>query len=127
MIKRQPESSLAPELLSAAEISQLLGCSVRVVWKLRQHGLLPKLLRLGLGLTRWRRCGLLAWIQDGAPQPVSDWEWRAPVSLGVFQKELNRLVSRVCKAEKKLSGFCKRLDEAEQYLDDRRPVPMMSH
>ena len=76
---------------------------------------------------RWRHRELLAWIQDGTPPSVRDWEWCPPVFLGVFHKAFDRLVSRIRRAEKKLSAFCKRLEEAEQFLDDRRPVPVMSH
>jgi predicted DNA-binding transcriptional regulator AlpA len=56
--------SIEPELIDVRTVAQLLGCSVRSVWRLRDAGKIPQPLILTTGLVRWRRCSLLKWISE---------------------------------------------------------------
>lgn len=64
---RPPEAVQGkPELLTAAEVAALLGCSMRTVIRLADAGRMPRGAKLG-GLRRWRRAELAAWLDDGCP------------------------------------------------------------
>ena len=56
--------SIEPELIDVRTVAQLLGCSVRSVWRLRDRGAIPQPLILTTGLVRWRRSTLLKWISE---------------------------------------------------------------
>jgi excisionase family DNA binding protein len=53
-------------LLSAAEVSSVLGVSSRTVWRLLSTGKLPEPVRIG-GSVRWRADEIRSWIADGCP------------------------------------------------------------
>ncbi len=57
----------APLLLSAETVAELLGISIRTLWRLRAAGRLPRPVRLG-GSVRWRPEDIQAWIADGCPE-----------------------------------------------------------
>jgi predicted DNA-binding transcriptional regulator AlpA len=57
-------SEIEPELIDVRTVAQLLGCSVRTVWRLRDRGAIPQPLILTTGLVRWRRCALLRWLAE---------------------------------------------------------------
>lgn len=55
-----------PLLLSAEKLAELLGISIRTLWRLRASGKLPHPIRLG-GSVRWRACDIGDWIEAGCP------------------------------------------------------------
>jgi predicted DNA-binding transcriptional regulator AlpA len=57
----------APLLLSAEKLAQILGISIRTLWRLRAAGKLPVPIRLG-GSVRWRLADIEAWIAAGCPK-----------------------------------------------------------
>ncbi len=59
-----------PALLSAAQVSVMLGISVRTLWRLKSAGKIPTTVRVGNSV-RWRREELIAWISEGCQMPVS--------------------------------------------------------
>jgi predicted DNA-binding transcriptional regulator AlpA len=54
-------------LLSPEHLAIILGCSARMVSKLRKDRRLPKAVRLGV-LVRWRLADVRAWVQAGCRQ-----------------------------------------------------------
>ena len=52
-----------PLLLSARDLSSLLGVSTRSVWRLRDSGNLPPPIQLGR-LVRWRRAAIDRWLEE---------------------------------------------------------------
>jgi len=56
-------------LLSANQVAELLGVSVRTLWRLLSAGKLPAPVRLG-GSVRWRNADIRQWIDEGCPPPV---------------------------------------------------------
>ena len=50
-------------LLRVGEVAALLGCSVRLVWRLRSEGLLPAV-RLGPKSVRWRRETVVEYVES---------------------------------------------------------------
>ena len=63
----------APMLLNAQQVADLLGVSVRHLYKLHNSGRLPAPIRLGRAV-RWRREELQAWITAGTPNRA---RWQA--------------------------------------------------
>jgi len=59
--------------LSAADLAQRLGVSLRHVRRLDSVGKVPKPLRLGRSI-RWRMAEIQAWLEAGAPDRKS---WQA--------------------------------------------------
>lgn len=57
---------VAPEGLSAAEASRLIGVSLSHFYQLHKTGRLPLPIRLGRAV-RWRRSELMDWLAAGAP------------------------------------------------------------
>lgn len=53
-------------LLSVVEVSRLLGCSARHVYRLADAGRMPRPVKVG-ALVRWNRAAVLHWIDDGCP------------------------------------------------------------
>jgi excisionase family DNA binding protein len=51
------------KMLKADEVAELLGCSVRTVWRYRDTGELPKPLKVGQ-LVRWPMEVIEQWIQE---------------------------------------------------------------
>ena len=52
--------------ISARQLSQMLGVSLRQVWRLNAAGKLPQPIRLG-GSVRWNRDEILRWFRAGCP------------------------------------------------------------
>ncbi|MFC1794653.1 helix-turn-helix transcriptional regulator [Planctomycetota bacterium] len=52
--------------ISAKQLSQLLGVSIRQVWRLSATAKLPKNLRLG-GSVKWSRAEIIQWFEAGCP------------------------------------------------------------
>lgn len=64
-----PHAPPQANLLDVKAVAQILGCSVRHVYRLSDGGKMPKPVRLG-GLVRWRLDGpggLKEWISEGCP------------------------------------------------------------
>ena len=53
-------------LISAHELSTILGISKRTVWRLLSGKQLPAPVRIG-GSVRWRRDQICNWINEGCP------------------------------------------------------------
>jgi len=53
-------------LLNTEDVSQLLSCSKRHIFRLADSGRMPQPIRLGTAL-RWRPQELSEWIADGCP------------------------------------------------------------
>ena len=54
-------------LISVVELAELLGVSVRTVWRKESTGDIPPPVRIG-ALVRWRRSEIMQWIDDGCPK-----------------------------------------------------------
>lgn len=63
--------------ISAKQLSQLLGVSLRQVWRLNATAKLPKNIRLG-GLRKWSRAEIMQWFEAGCPDRQT-WEARKEV------------------------------------------------
>lgn len=61
-----PSTAEGDELLAAAAVAKLLGCSQRQVYRLTAAGLMPRSVRLGT-MCRWRRAEIQRWIAAGCP------------------------------------------------------------
>lgn len=46
------------EMLNDIEIADYLGCSRSTVWRYHKNGLLPPVIKLGRGLSRWSKTDL---------------------------------------------------------------------
>ena len=65
--KEKPNSVNSQSIaISAKQLSQLLGVSLRQVWRLNATGKLPRLIRIG-GSVRWNRAEVLRWFDAGCP------------------------------------------------------------
>ena len=65
--KRGPSPAPVPLLLlSAGQVAEILGCSIRHVYRLADGGRMPSPLRLG-ALVRWSRASIERWIAEGCP------------------------------------------------------------
>jgi len=53
-------------LLDVGELSRILGCSARHVYRLADAGRIPAPVKLG-ALVRWNRATVDAWIKQGCP------------------------------------------------------------
>jgi excisionase family DNA binding protein len=62
----EPRPAVDAELLNAREVGQLLGCSVRHIYRLADSGRMPRPVKLGQ-LVRWRRAEVLDWVGVGCP------------------------------------------------------------
>jgi len=54
-------------LLDVRAVAELLGCSPRTVWRLRDRGAIPAPIILARGIIRWRREALLQWLDELQP------------------------------------------------------------
>jgi len=68
------EQSMA---ISAKQLSQLLGVSLRQVWRLNATGKIPRPVRLG-GSVRFNRAEVARWFEAGCPDR-QEWEARKEV------------------------------------------------
>jgi excisionase family DNA binding protein len=57
-----------PAMLDVHAVAEMLGCSTRHVYRLRDAGQMPAPVKLG-SLLRWRAAEIEAWIEGGC-QPV---------------------------------------------------------
>ncbi|MFC1765587.1 helix-turn-helix transcriptional regulator [Planctomycetota bacterium] len=65
--------SLAQALaISARQLAEMMGVSVRQIWRLNSSGKLPKPIRLG-GSVRWNREEILNWFEAQCPD-LETWE-----------------------------------------------------
>ena len=53
-------------LLDVSQVAQILGCSMRHVYRLADGGRMPRPVKLG-ALVRWSRDSILDWIARGCP------------------------------------------------------------
>ncbi len=63
-------------LLDVQQVSTMLGCGQRSVWRFRDMGKLPAPVTLGR-LVKWRAVDMAAWIADGCPD-CRKTGWTAP-------------------------------------------------
>ncbi len=64
--EKQTNDSSQSIAISAKQLSQLLGVSLRQVWRLNATGKLPRPVRLG-GSVRWNREEIMQWFEAGCP------------------------------------------------------------
>ena len=62
----------AVELLSVKDVSRRLRISERTIWSMLSAGAMPRPLRVGSRLTRWRASDLDRWIDAGCPRNPAD-------------------------------------------------------
>ncbi|MDY7011201.1 MAG: helix-turn-helix domain-containing protein [Planctomycetota bacterium] len=62
--ERMPRET--PAMLDIQAVADLLGCSIRHVYRLSDAGLMPRPVKLG-ALVRWSRAAILDWIDKGCP------------------------------------------------------------
>lgn len=65
----QQSGSLTRSLLDVEEVSSVLHCSTRHVYRLADSGKMPQPIKLG-SLVRWSRDAIEVWINGGC-EPVS--------------------------------------------------------
>jgi len=70
--KNQVSSSSQSIAISAKQLSQLLGVSLRQVWRLNATSKLPKNIQLG-GSRKWSRAEIMRWFEAGCPDRQT-WE-----------------------------------------------------
>ncbi len=76
--KEKPNSVNSQSIaISAKQLSQLLGVSLRQIWRLNATGKLPQPVRLG-GSVRWNRAEIKQWFESGCPDCLT-WEARKEV------------------------------------------------
>ena len=61
-----------PTLISAKQLSSILGISQRTQWRLRASGQLPKSVKISHSV-RWKAEEVVAWIDSDCPC-LEDWE-----------------------------------------------------
>ena len=59
--------------ISAKQLSQLLGVSLRQVWRLNSTGKLPRPVRIG-GSVRWNRAEVIRWFSEAGCPDRQTWE-----------------------------------------------------
>jgi len=59
-------SPVPAALLNVHQVAELLGCSVRHVYRLAETGRMPKPAKLG-ALVRWPQRAIESWVADGCP------------------------------------------------------------
>lgn len=64
-------SSANPIAISARELAQMLGVSLRQIWRLKSADRLPKAIKLG-GSVRWNRQEIIDWFEAGC---LDRWTW----------------------------------------------------
>ena len=75
----QNQNSSSPSIaISAKELAQMLGVSLRQIWRLNATAKLPKNLRLG-GSVKWSRAEITHWFEAGCPD-LATWEARKEVA-----------------------------------------------
>jgi len=74
----QDDSSSQSIAVSAKQLSQLLGVSLRQVWRLNSTGKLPRPVRIG-GSVRWNRAEVIQWFSEAGCPDRQTWEARKEV------------------------------------------------
>ena len=64
VVLANPPAEFFPALLDVREVSKLLACSTRHVYRLCDAGRMPAAVKLG-SLVRWNRDSLTTWIAEG--------------------------------------------------------------
>jgi len=59
--------------ISAKQLSQLLGVSLRQVWRLNATAKLPRPIRIG-GSVRWNRAEVIRWFSEAGCPDRQTWE-----------------------------------------------------
>ncbi|MDI9431684.1 MAG: helix-turn-helix domain-containing protein [Planctomycetota bacterium] len=67
--------------ISARELAETLGISLRQVWRLSSAGKLPKPLKIG-GSARWNRQEIVEWFEAGCPDRRT-WQAKKEVGYGL--------------------------------------------
>lgn len=75
---KKQASSLQSIAISAKQLSQLLGVSLRQVWRLNATGKLPRPVRIG-GSVRWNRAEMIRWFSEAGCPDRQTWEARKEV------------------------------------------------
>jgi predicted DNA-binding transcriptional regulator AlpA len=75
----QHEAGNTREILAitARDLAEMLGLSVRQIWRLNSAGKLPKPLKIG-GSVRWKRQEVMNWFDAGCPDRRT-WEARKAI------------------------------------------------
>ena len=63
-LRASQEVQVLDLLLSAADVAEALGISVRTLWRWSRDGITPAPLRLGKKTTRWRASDLQRYIDS---------------------------------------------------------------
>lgn len=71
MNTEEPKMKMQPLLLSAEQVAQLLGCSVRHVRRLSEAGQMPRPCRVGK-LLRWSAPEVIDWVSHGCQRPETE-------------------------------------------------------
>jgi excisionase family DNA binding protein len=69
---RGSADAVPPLLLTAEQVANLLGTSKRQVWRLESAGRIPKPVRLGGRLVRWRWTELVEFVEELGSQRRED-------------------------------------------------------
>ena len=56
------------QLLNVKQVAQMLGCSVRSIWRMRDWGRMPPPIKVGRRLVRWDRAIIETWARAGCPK-----------------------------------------------------------
>ena len=75
---RQGKGNHQSMAISARQLSQLLGISLRQVWRLNATGKLPRPVRIG-GSVRWNRAEVIQWFSEAGCPDRQTWEARKGV------------------------------------------------
>ena len=76
--KKQVSDNSQSIAISAKQLSQLLGVSLRQVWRLNATGKLPRPVRIG-GSVRWNRAEVIRWFSEAGCPDRETWEARKVV------------------------------------------------
>jgi prophage regulatory protein len=76
--KKQVSDNSQSIAISAKQLSQLLGVSLRQVWRLNATGKLPRPVRIG-GSVRWNRAEVIRWFSEAGCPDRQTWEARKAV------------------------------------------------
>ena len=68
----QTDARQLPELLTVADIADLLRVSTRTIHRYRSEGRLCEPLLLGGRTPRWRRADIQRWLAEGCPPATHD-------------------------------------------------------
>ena len=77
-MQSQESSSSQFIAISAKQLSQLLGVSLRQVWRLNATAKLPRPIRIG-GSVRWNRAEVIQWFSEAGCPDHQTWEARKGV------------------------------------------------